>query len=165
MSKLKLSDWASIAEIVGMVGVIISLALVAASLERNTLTVSGQTADQIYESMRNIDLAALQDPELLALTERGYDEWESLSRAERDRYAHWVGMYLEIFEQIVSRQREGLVQPETMIGWQEYYSDFAKRHINEGVWAEISWWWPVEPESGVHKLVTDALNEMSEQEQ
>jgi hypothetical protein len=120
MSKLKLSDWASIAEIVGMIGVIISLLFVAASLERNTLTVSGQTADQIYESMRNIDLVVLQDPELLALTKRGHDDWESLSQAQRDRYAQWVGMYLEIYEQIVSRQREGLVLPETMVGWQEY---------------------------------------------
>jgi hypothetical protein len=165
MSKLKLSDWASIAEIVGMIGVIISLLFVAASLERNTLTVSGQTADQIYESMRNIDLVVLQDPELLALTKRGHDDWESLSQAQRDRYAQWVGMYLEIYEQIVSRQREGLVLPETMVGWQEYYSDFAKRHINEGVWAEISWWWPVAPESGVHALVNNAIQKVSAQGQ
>jgi len=159
MSKLKLSDWASVAEIVGMIGVIISLLFVAASLERNTLTVSGQTADQIYEAMRNIDLVVLQDPELQALTERGYDDWETLSQAERDRYAQWVGMYLDIYEQLLSRQAQGLVQPETMFGWQDYYSEFAKRKINEGVWAEISWWWPVGQDTGVHALVTEAIRE------
>jgi hypothetical protein len=160
MRKLELSDWASIAEIIGMAGVIISLVFVAVSLERNTAVISGQTADQIYESSRSIDELMLQDPELLMLTVRGRSEWEELSAPERERYLHWVGMNIDLWEQMIARKNDGLVQPETMTGWNEYFIEFTKRHLTLEMWNEISWWWPGGGE-GVTEMVELALSESS----
>ena len=96
MKKLGLSEWASVAEIAGMIGVIISLIFVAVSLQRNTLAVSGQTADQIYQASRSLDLVVLENPDLLVLSERGRADWEELSDTERLWYLQWVGMNIDL---------------------------------------------------------------------
>ncbi len=142
MRKLGLTDWASIAEIAGMVGVMVTLVFVAVSLQRNTIAVSAQAIDQIWESNRSIDQILIQDPELLTLTNNGLADWETLSPSERERYAYWVGMNLDIWGQILERNNAGLLTPEEMLGWNEYFTDFTKRKMNQEIWNEISWWWP-----------------------
>ena len=141
MRKLGLRDWASIAEIAGMVGVMVSLVFVAMSLQRNTTAVSAQSMDQIWESSRTIDRILIQDPDLLTLVNNGRAGWETLSPSERERYVYWVGMNIDIWEQILERNNAGLLTPEEMLGWNEYYTEFTKRNMNQEIWNEISWWW------------------------
>jgi len=160
MRKLGLSEWASIAEITGMMGVIASLVFVVISLERNTIAVSGQSADQIYEAARTLDLVILQDPALLSLSNRGLADWEKLSLAEREWYVHWVGMNIDLWEQMLARESSGLVQPETMRGWDSYFTELTKRSLNQEIWEEIKWWWSAD-ESDLHLLVEDALSDQA----
>ncbi len=54
MRRLGLSDWASIAEITGTIAVVISLLIVAYSLERNTTALSGQIVNEMYDANREI---------------------------------------------------------------------------------------------------------------
>ena len=156
MRKLGLSEWASIAEIIGMIGVIISLIFVALSLQRNTMVVSGQTADQIYEASRSLDLVVLENPELLKLSQRGRADWAELSDTERLWYLQWVGMNIDLWEQMLARESAGLVKSETMRGWSSYFREFTQRNVNREIWEEIKWWWSAE-ESELHSLVERAL--------
>jgi hypothetical protein len=157
MRKFGLSEWASIAEIAGMLGVIASLVFVAISLERNTLAVSGQTADQIYDASRTLDLVLLQDPELLALSNRGHAEWETLTQREREWYLQFVGMNIDLWEQMLARQSAGLITSETMRGWSAYFSEFVRRQVSQEMWEEINWWWSAD-ESDLHALVEASLS-------
>lgn len=52
--KLKLSDWASIAEIIGTVAVVFSLLLVARSVDQNTRVVESVEASKIWEAWRDV---------------------------------------------------------------------------------------------------------------
>ena len=141
MRKLGLTDWASIAEIAGMVGVMVTLVFVAVSLQHNTTAVSAQAIDQVWEASRNIDRILIQDPDLLTLTNNGLAGWQTLSPSERERYVYWVGMNIDIWEQILERHNAGLLTPEEMLGWNEYYTEFTKRKMNQEIWNEIRWWW------------------------
>lgn len=147
MRKLRLSDWASIAEIVGTMGVIASLLFVVVSLERNTAAVSSQAADQIYEANRQINLVELQNPDLLEIISRGGVDSGSLSETERLQYVSWLAFNLDLWEQIIIRQDEGVLQSETIRGWDEYFREFVKRNLSQADWAKIKWWYPVDEDS------------------
>ena len=131
MRKLSLSDWASVAEIAGTIAVVISLLFVMFSLESNTAAVSGQTADDMYDAQRIIDLSVLNNPELMMVIVRGRVDSGSLSELEREQYMSWLVMYLDIWQRMYIREQDGLIQSETVVGWHEYYAEWAKRHLTK----------------------------------
>ncbi len=142
MRKLSLADWASVAQIAGTVAVVISLLLVASSLERNTAAVSGQTADDVYNAMEQINFTVLDSPELLLVTIRGKDDSAGLSQLEREQYKLWVVTHLNIWERMLVRVNEGLIKPETIEGWPEWFEEWARRNLPEEIWDELRWNYP-----------------------
>jgi hypothetical protein len=139
MKTLKLPDWASIAEIAGTAAVVISLLFVASSLERNTNAVSGQSADEIYDAMRGIELAVLQDPELTSITVRGASNLDTLTELELERYKLYVVMFLDLWEQMTARESVGLLQPGTMAGWNDWFTLWTKKFLTPELWEELRW--------------------------
>ncbi len=142
MRKLSLSDWASVAEIAGTVAVVISLLFVAFSLERTTAAVSGQTADDVYDAVNQVDLAVLTNPEVMMVTIKGRVDFDGLSELEKEQYKNWAIMYLDIWERMHHREKEGLIQPQTIVGWNEYFAEWTKRNLSREIWKEIRWNWP-----------------------
>ena len=86
MKKLTLSEWASAAEIVGTIMVVISLLFVVISVERNTAVLSGETEDDLFDTFKEIGLVVLADPELVKLIIRGQNDPTSFSAVEKARY-------------------------------------------------------------------------------
>ncbi len=78
--------------------------------ERNTNAVSGQCADEIYVALRNIELVALEDPELMMIIVRSANSPDSLSEIERERFRIYINMFLDLWEQMIARQAVGLIQ-------------------------------------------------------
>jgi hypothetical protein len=138
MRKLRLSEWASLAEVVGTIAVVISLLFVAYSLERNTTAVSGQFADQLYAAVREMELELMRNPRIEVVA-RGREGAARLSYTEREQYKLWAGIYLDMWELMYRRQRQGLIQPETVYGWDEYFENWAKRNLSSEIWAELRW--------------------------
>ena len=156
MRKLSLSDWASVAEIAGTIAVVISLLFVIFSLESNTAAVSGQTADDMYDAVRTVELSILNNTELTTVIIRGRVDPDSLSELEMEQYRNWVGLYLDIWQRMYIREQDGLIQPETVVGWHEYFAEFSKRHLTREVWEQIRWQWAT---SGFGGLVDSALSD------
>jgi hypothetical protein len=129
MQKLSLSQWASVAEIGGTVAVVISLLLVAISLERNTAAVSAENSDDLYDAFRQIELVVLNNSELANITIRGAADPDSLSEAETAIYKMWATQYLDLWERTLIREKDGLIQPGTLEGWDEWYGDWVIRHL------------------------------------
>jgi hypothetical protein len=139
MRRLHLSEWASLAEVVGTIAVVISLLFVAYSLERNTTAVSGQFADQLYASVREMELALMRDPKMIEVLALGREEPEKLSKTQREQYKLWAGIYIDMWELMYRRQSQGLIQPETVHGWDEYFENWAKRNLPSEIWEELRW--------------------------
>jgi hypothetical protein len=155
--KLRLSDWASIAEIGGTLAVVISLLFVAYSLERNTTAVSGQTADEMYDAVRQVELTLFSNPELMMVTMRGKADFDGLSDVEKEQYKQWVIIYLDLWERMYAREVDGLIQRETVLGWHEYFTEWSKRYITPDIWEEIGWNWP--GDTGFYELVDAAVSD------
>ena len=141
MQKLSLSQWASVAEIGGTVAVVISLLLVAISLERNTAAVSAENADDLYDAFRQIELVVLNNSELANITVRGAVDPDSLSEAETEIYKMWATQYLDLWERTLIREKDGIIQPGTLEGWDEWFGDWVKRHLTYKMWKDLEWNW------------------------
>ena len=79
MRKLNLSEWASLAEIVGAFVVVISLSLVVSSLDRNTTAIKAQVGDASFTAVREVNLDLLNVPELFDISLRAFESlvWRS----------------------------------------------------------------------------------------
>jgi len=137
--RLKLPDWAALAEIAGTVAVVISLLFVAHSLERNTAMVSAQVSDDTYDALREIEMFRLGSPELVALTSEDPPSFETLDAGQRELYVSWIALYLDEWERIYSRQEDGLIQPQNLDDWHAYFAAWADRQVSAEIWADIRW--------------------------
>ena len=141
MRKLGLSEWASLAEIAGTIAIVISLLFVAYSLERNTIAVSGQGVDEIYDAYREIQLILLAHPELESIIEAGRKDAANLSGQERLQYLRYMFLCLDIWEKAIMRENDGLISEQVIAGWHQWYHEFIRRHLTRDMWDEIKWNW------------------------
>jgi len=141
MRKLSLSEWASVAEICGTVAVVISLILVVISLERNTTALSSENADDLYDGIRQIELVVLNNSDLANITARGTANPDSLSQAEKEIYKMWAAQYLDLWERTLVRQRQGVIQSETLEGWDDWFGEWTSKHLTYEMWKDLEWNW------------------------
>lgn len=137
--RLKLPDWAALAEIAGTIAVVISLLIVAHNLERNTAMVSAQVSDDTYNALREIEGIRLATPELVALTSKDPPGYETLDARQRELYVSWIGLYLDEWDRIYSRREDGLIQPQNLDDWHTYFEVWADRYVPAEVWADLRW--------------------------
>lgn len=139
MAKLTLRDWAQVAEIAASAGVVVSLVFVAISIERSNSLTSAEMSDDTYVALRAARELALQDEELLALTQLEKDELDELEGIELARYIEWATFYLDEWERLYARKQDGVIQGMNFDGWDEYFRNWFKRRITRDIWSEMRW--------------------------
>lgn len=106
---MTLQDLGSIGELLGAIGVIISLIYLATQIRQNTKTVRAAAVDaaaeRFIESTRLISL----NPELADLLHRGHHDYAALSEVEQRRYRlHYLANSLA-FENQYQKHQQGLI--------------------------------------------------------
>lgn len=117
MKKLSLAQWASISEIVGMVAVVISLLFVGFSLERNTAAATASVSDEAYQTVRELNLSLLGNPELFDITIPAAADPDRLSGSEMARYKVWLHIYLDMWERYSDWEESGFIRKESVASW------------------------------------------------
>ena len=98
MGKLKLSDWASIAEIVGGVVVVMSLVYVGIQIKQTTIEVREGNRQELISRAFNATGRVAASPELAAIFSK-VAEGQPLSAPEATQYAYFVrGLLYDIQE-------------------------------------------------------------------
>ena len=82
-------------EAVGIFAVVASLVFLAWEIRQNTAVVSGQSVNELYDAVREIDLIILADAELIRITEQTADTVAELTPAERRQYVHYLSLMIE----------------------------------------------------------------------
>jgi hypothetical protein len=141
MRKLSIGEWASLAEVVASLAVVISLAFVGYSIQRNTDEVRAAQANYMYTASREIDLAVASDPEWSRIIVEGRTGG-ALTPAEWQRYDGYVVSVLDLWDQLLGRYEDDLVDSKVFEGWDAYFEEFTKRHVTADVWGRIKWNWP-----------------------
>ena len=88
---------------------------------------------------------------------RGTNNPDSLSKVEIERFKQYIGMWIDLWEQMWARQTVGLIQPETMEGWDEYFGEWTKRVLTREIWEEIKWNYAIPGDNELTRKIETAL--------
>ena len=96
MTKLALRDWASVAEIVGTVAIVISLLFVAYSVNHNSAVLQSLNDNLLYEYDAQAISDVVTDPSMAAILVK-LDNGEQLTAIERERFQQFMYRYLNMW--------------------------------------------------------------------
>ena len=142
MNRLTLRDWAAVAEIAGTIGVVVSLLMVVYSLNQNTIAISGQGVNEIYDGYQQMQLAMVENPDMGLIAKRGMTDHSSLSERDQELFRLYVSMNLDLWNRLTDREREGLIDPESSDGWHAYFREWTARYVSRDYWEHEKWGWP-----------------------
>jgi hypothetical protein len=116
----------AIGELAGAVGVIASLAYLAAQVRQNTRSVRGEMYDSIVSSVVDLVEPLAQDQKLARLFETAVEDWEGVSFEDRSRLVYLLFSVFKEFENLFYQHRQGTLDPGLWEGWDNlilsYYS-------------------------------------------
>lgn len=137
----KLKQWAALSEIIASIAVVISLVFVIISLERNTTEMSAANTNDLYDSLREIELAVAVDAEFTEIVRQVVTgHYEDLSEQEAYRYSFYALQHLSIWEQMHARYLDGSVSPSSYESWREYFRLFTRQSLPVSLWRERRDW-------------------------
>jgi hypothetical protein len=138
---LKLKQWAALSEIIASLAVVISLVFVVISLERNTREMSAANINDLYDSLREIELAVAMDAEFTEVVRRVVSgHYDDLSEQEAYRYSFYALQHLSIWEQMHARYLDGSISSASYESWREYFRVFTRQSLPESLWRERRDW-------------------------
>ena len=134
MKLRSVTEWAAIAEIIGTITVVVSLLLVAYSINRNTAVLHATNENFIYQ-LQDQEFGDLSsNPNLASLLSK-HQNGEVFSDEERTQYAAHISRLLNRWELLFNRHQQGLISAEQWEDWNRFYAtDFPNQFPHE--------WWP-----------------------
>ena len=142
MKRLSLTDWSSIAEITGTMAVVISLLFVAFTIQRNTIALSGDAEDEMFDRINNFQLLIVSNPDLHAVYIKGRDDFENLTLFEREQYDMLITPVIDLWNRAIQREHEGIIQSGSIDDWHNWFENYFRLHLDITFWNEIKWGWP-----------------------
>ena len=139
MKTMKLTDWAAFAEVIGTVGVIVSLIFVAFSIDRNTDEARAEQTNHLYDVSRTIELAVAADQEWSRIIVKGRNGDEPLSDVEKFRYDAYLVSVIDLWDGTLDRYTDDLIRLSQLQDWDDYFEEWASRHVSKNAWERIRW--------------------------
>ena len=121
---MKLSEWASIAEIVGAVAVVASLAYVALQINQNTVAIEASTRIGRLDFGRQQSQLLITEPGLAKLVLAAEKNADNLTEEEQLIFYEFTSWRLATWEMAYMDHIDGLMDEETWLGWDGYYRLF-----------------------------------------
>ena len=157
MKKTDLSIWASVAEILSAIAIVISLLYVGYELNRNTEVVNSDRSNEALVAFRSWEQILVTDHDVADLYLRGPNEYDEFSDIERLKYRIFIGQFTGIWEQLYNAHIAGLMQTEK---WEDWNSSMLPDlpHVAR-VWPEISVYYNTGFRNHVETELSEHINE------
>ena len=121
LSRWKLAELASVAEIVSAIAVIASLIYVAVQIDQNTLAIEhGTWQDQIFFGREQAELL-ITEPGLVELVLRAELNPDDLNEVERLKFYEFTTWRIALWSLTFQANLDGLMDEEVWAGWDGYY--------------------------------------------
>ncbi len=111
MTKRKLSDWASVAEIISALAVVASLLYVGFEIQRNTKVGLASNRQAIAARAQELALYSAET-HIYRLLFASDEEPTELTESEQDRLTAYIGALLRTTEEAILLYRDGLLDEE-----------------------------------------------------
>ena len=142
MKKYGLSEWAQIAEVLGVIGVIVSLLFVAYSVNQNTEALQGSNGNILFERHAELQSAIVNDPSLAEIVVKLSGESPELTPVASIRWERYQLNMLDIWAMAFNRYRQDLIGAEQWNAWDEYFAgQFAHKaeRIDRAFWEKFGY--------------------------
>lgn len=132
MNKRTLSDWASIAEIIAAVAVVISLLFVGLQIKENTAEMRASQSNDLYDAIREIELVVLSNAHLMTAVDKGMGGRRGdMTEDEITYFRNYLVQSFNIWEQAFSRANDGLMSSEYYEDWEESFIVYIRRGVTQ----------------------------------
>lgn len=123
MSKLSLTEWAEIGEVVATIAVVASLLFVAYSIRQNTDALHGASENVLFERHLELVNQFTADPSLaeIMVTMRG--EAPTLNEIDAYRWERYKVNLLDIWVLAYMRHQDDLLSDRQWRAWDGYFTD------------------------------------------
>lgn len=136
MTKLKLSEMAHLAEIIGGIGIVASLIFVGMQVRENTLLI-GVNSDQTVDTQNlALNVAVAESADLADILVRGEADRESLSDVEKKRFDNYSFSRFGSYENVVGIFERGLMTQSDFDIWSRHFNDRFNRPGYRQFWIE-----------------------------
>ena len=125
-ANLKLSEWASVAEIGSAIAVVVTLIYVGFEIKRNTAAVVADTRHAMIDYGRQQSEILVTNAILSALVEKGEANPSSLTAHERSQFYEFTIWRIAMWETSFLNHKDGLVEDQTWLAWDRYYRGLFK---------------------------------------
>ena len=115
--RMKLSEWAHVAEIIGGAAIIASLIFVGVQVRENTQVVRLTSDRAIDQQNLALNLSVAEHADLAQILVRGETDRDSLTDAERARFDNYCFSRFGGYENVVGNFGEGFVPESEMEVW------------------------------------------------
>jgi hypothetical protein len=115
----------AIGEIVGALGVIISLIYVAMQIRHNTRAMRAQSAREAVAAMRDFNKSMVEDPAIARIFRLGAEDLSSLNEDERGRFGHIMFNFYKTAEELHYQYLQGTLDPEIWKSWRTIVALYA----------------------------------------
>ena len=132
---MTLSEWAAVAQILGMVTVVVSLLLLARSIRQNTAAMHTSNDNFIYERQDAIVTTLVTDTSMAELYVK-HQNGEELSDVEHVRMWNQLFRDMLMWELAFIRFNEGLFSTAQWREWDRVYSKQFLQEFPPSWWAE-----------------------------
>ncbi len=139
VKRLDLAGLTAIAEVIGTIGIIVSLVFVAYSINSNTNGMKASQTNVIYEATRQIEMTVASDPEWAGIILQGRSHAEQLSEIDQYRYDAYIVAFVDTWDQLLDRYSDGLMPEGQIDGWNIYFEDWVGRYVKGSDWQRIKW--------------------------
>ncbi len=121
MLKLKLSEWANLAEIIGGIAIVCSLLFVGLEVRENT-RVTMLTSDRSLDQQNlALNLSIANSPDFAEILVRAEMNRDTLSVIERSRFDNYCFSRFGGYENVVANFTEGFVSEDEYNVWSEHF--------------------------------------------
>lgn len=135
----RITHWASVAEIVSSLAVVVSLVFLVIEVNRNTEATIGDTSQQLLNLLQQAD-SWLADAAFADVFVRARDVDATVNAAEREQYATYVKLKWDACELAFDRRQAELVSDDYWDAWEGGCKAMLEPYLAREIWRERRTW-------------------------
>jgi hypothetical protein len=145
----------AVAELLGAIGVIISLIYLALQIRRNTRTQRRANVGDIAIELATTARCTATNPELASLLLRGYSDLDSLNSIERYRFDTFFYAFIANFERALIDARSGDYPEEQLVPMRAAIAGFLGTDGGRAWWEQTRTWFTIFGQQSIDTILSD----------
>ena len=133
---------AAIAELIGALAVVITVAYLAVQIRQNTKTAQSLVQQGMLDNIHSLRLALSQDPELARLLIKANQDYESLASDEALRFEQFALDFMSMWSHMKLQHERSLLADELWQHWDAGFRNVFEAPAFRRVWDSGKASWP-----------------------